>query len=132
MRKRTILFLLIGLLALSSAAFAANWKLVYRGDDPAMGMITVYIDSDSIVRNGDHLTYWTLSVYDLPFLDIKKMKCHHEVTLSNPRQMRDLGCISYDSNDHETGGRGSTVTEWQPVDEPQEIKEIEFALRYAK
>ncbi len=131
MKHRTVLVLTICLFLLSCTASATNWKLVYRGNDPALGMTSWYIDVDTIVKDGDHLTCWALSVYDLAFMDIKKMQFHFEVTLSQPRRIRELVSISYDEHDRETG-RSKAVTDWEPLTDPAEVREVDFALQHAR
>ena len=50
MKKRVICLMVLCLFILSNTAFATNWVNVYRED--RIGF-TLYVDSDSVVKNGD-------------------------------------------------------------------------------
>lgn len=127
--KRIICFLVLFLFILSNTAFAANWVYFVRNTSHGSN---IYIDSDTVVKNGDSIFFWNLEVFDQPVGSIKKNLWKQEAKLTNPRMLRGLESYAYDSNDKEVE-RGTAPGEWLKVP-PGSFADrlIDLALSYAK
>lgn len=138
MRKRLICFVAACVLSLSCTAYAAtNWVYVARSYN---NDATFYIDTETIRKNGDYITFWELEVYDREqdfaiVTGVKKSMAKLEAKWTSPRQYQELEYYLYDAQNHELwydnyDGYGSGflgVNSGSVID-----MEINMALRYAK
>ena len=133
MRKVTIgasLFVLL-LCAASATAQSGNW--VSGGTFRAIGGSgTFYIDQNSVVKNGDHVIFWVMLVWDQeePWSGAKKFVEKEEAILSNPRQIRQLEVYHYDRENKEFEHSAFPLGYHRPT--TNEDPEIDLALKYAK
>lgn len=141
--KRKVSYLAVFcLIALSNTAFAANWVNIGR-DDTFHN--TVYIDKDSLTKQGDKVTYWELMVKDDMLFDVldkgdidttKKTLMKWEAITSSPRQDRQLEIYTYDFDNQEKGSLRTPDAQFSPVDVNTRLpivgKVIDFALQNSK
>ncbi len=109
---------LITLLVLSSVPANAEWVAI--GYSESLGGYTVYIDPDTIRRNGDLVKVWALTDYitlrtvaDISFLS---SKAYNEFDCAEERQ-RDLAVTWFSGNMGNGNGvwNNSDETTWRPV-----------------
>lgn len=136
MKKRVTCFLVLCLFILSNTAFATNW--VYIGRSYMLGASNVYVDPDTVLRNGNNVIFWELLILDNTDSDgTKKWLYKKEAITSSPRQYRLLECYAYDANGQETYRDLNDTVGYFPVDNTgtdQELTNriIDFALQHAK
>ncbi|MCJ7663888.1 MAG: hypothetical protein MUO24_06570 [Desulfobacterales bacterium] len=131
-----LMVMVFSMFILSDKAFAANWVYVGRdeGSQPLVG--NVYIDSATVVRNGDAVVFLALWVYDAPFqLTTSPSLCQKssskfEAKLTSPYMFRNLETYFYDSNGNEIY-RDTTPEEWHQAGSVGDNL-INTALRYVK
>ena len=132
MKKILLSLAALFVIIVASNAFAANWQYCTRTNFG--GGCAVYVDAESVVRNGNNLTFWMLEVFDTTYAgsNVKKLLAKEEVRLESPRMLRGTESYTYDSNG-QIIDRGSTPGEWGQVPAGcyADIM-IDFALRYAR
>ena len=75
---------------------------------------TVYIDYDTIKKDGGHIYYWTLHEYFKPDEDgVLSVKTYYEVDCGVPRKFRWLSALSYEQSMGE-GSPSATINPKQP------------------
>jgi hypothetical protein len=82
-KKRLAWLLVLCLVILSNTAFAANW--VYVCKDDVFGF-PVYIDSETVVKDGNKLIFW----WEIVETDKTKNVWKIEATLASPRMYRNI------------------------------------------
>jgi len=125
-----VLFMLFTLLTLTNTAFASNWVFFGKVSNIFQTTSSQYIDSDSIFKDGNKLTYWSLEVLDKPQSHYAKAMMKLEVNLATPRKLRVLENYSFDAKNMENY-KDTTASAWENAS-PRYDKEIAFALKYAK
>jgi len=117
MRTSSIAF--VGALALiATEAHAANWQLLMSG-----AKTLVYIDTDTIVRDGSIATVWVRTKYRKPAkiseaLDQTQYNCA-------TRQRRPLYVVNYSPDGKNDGG--PAIGDWAPV-VPDSVGEATWEL----
>ncbi|MDR3561358.1 MAG: hypothetical protein P4N59_07960 [Negativicutes bacterium] len=142
MKKRVICLLVLCIMILSNTAFAANW--VYIGRDETFHN-TIYVDKDSITKQGDKVIYWELMVKDDVTLNVldkgdidttKKVLMKWEAITSSPRQDRQLEIYVCDLDNQEVGSHRTLDAKFSPVDVDTRLpivgQIIDFALQNSK
>ena len=128
MSKKIAGFALLFVLLLSNSVFAANWVFYSREGK----LHTLYIDSSSVYKDGDRMTYWVLQVLDRPLSsNYAKQTLKFEVKLNAPREFRIAESCIYDANNRPGGPHKVNPVEWEPA-EDYDNRQFDFALRYAK
>lgn len=130
MKGKIIRLLLVSLFLLSGTVFAANWVYV-AGDSNT----DLYIDSDTVSKNGNSLIFWDLLIFDQSSSGgIKKIMTKYEAKLSSPRMWMQLAFHAYDSNNQENHNNQIVNSyEWDQIEAGSNSdKEIDVALSYAK
>ena len=127
MNRKIAGLVMVLMLFLANSADAANWVYYNR----AANLHTVYIDSATVYKDGDKLTFWVLQVLDRPLsVNYAKQTLKFEVKLNSPREFRIAESCLYD-----TKNRPSTPKinepEWE-LAEDYDNRQFDFALRYAK
>jgi len=130
MKKRVIYLMVLCLFVLSNTAFATNWVNVYRED--RIGF-TLYVDSDSVVKNGDTIIFWELFVKDTPdsygsVKDLVKFEAKHP----RPYIGRSLEEYKYDSNNKQVWHDGQPWDFSSYDGQIYSCKAIDAAFQYAK
>ncbi len=127
MRKKIAGLVLLLMIFLANSVFAANWVYYNR-----VGKLhTEYIDSDSVFKDGNKLTYWLLQVLDKPLSsNYAKQTLKFEVKLNSPREFTIAESCIYDANNR-PGTPKIHEPEWE-VAENYDNKQIDFVLKYAK
>jgi hypothetical protein len=127
MGKKIAGLALVFVLLLSNSVFAASWVYYTR-----VGKIhTEYIDSSSVYKDGDRLTFWVLQVLDRPLSsNYAKQTLKFEVKLNAPREFRIAESCIYDANNR-PGTPKIYEDEWEPAAD-YDNRQFDFALRYAK
>jgi hypothetical protein len=135
--KRTslVLALVLGLfmlfiIATGGAAFATNWVEVPESDG------RLYVDADSVVKQGSAIIYWELLVYkpndnsrSVGNVKVAKIAYKYEVDLRTPRKMRYVLIVDFDANDQQIGNPSYHSGNWASV---SGRKATILALSYAK
>lgn len=138
MKKRFACLLFLFLFMVSNTAFATNWVYIARGYE---NDCNIYIDTDTVVKNGELIKYWELIVLDreedIEFIDgVKKIMVQYEAKWTSPRKYRDLQVYYFDARDNElwyddwTWDKDARFFSVDPgciMD-----REIDAALRYAR
>ena len=96
---------LIAQLSVINVVFATNWVYLDRLEGTRYGSCTEYLDTDSVLRKDDRLSYWTLWVmddYPRSYQTFKKMLRKNEALLTDPPQTRVSEYYQYDENNQET------------------------------
>lgn len=136
MKKRISILLVMSLLVLSSTAFASNW--VYYGRS---GLVpgNLYIDADSVMKNGDNLSYWELLVYDKLYFKVAKLMTKYEVILAPSRKYRIADSRYYNADNRddkemsELNDTDTTTGKWSDSFVGANMSaDTDFALKYAK
>ena len=130
MKRKTACLVLLVMLAFTSTTFATNWVFFAKIPNMFQSTSTQYIDSDSVFKDGNKLTYWSLEVLDKPQSHYAKAMMKLEVNLATPSKLRVLENYSYDPKNLEVYKETSATT-WENA-RPRYDKEINFALKYAK
>lgn len=139
MMHRAACSLALFLFLFSNTAFAANW--VYVTTSNLFGMPTrYYVDSETVIKNKDTITYWRLVVRDKtdPALGVKTYVEKIEAIPKDPRGTRSLEMHNYGPKGEyifgyptsdETKNRkfGSVINKGSPED-----MSIDVALKYAR
>lgn len=137
MKKSVICLLGLVLFLLFGTVFAAtNW--VYYGRSTIVAG-NLYIDADSVTKNGDNSTYWELLIYDKPIGVTAKLRTKYEVKLAPSRKYRIVDTHYYlaDNSDdkvmNEWNDADSSTGGWADSYVGTDISaETDFALKYAK
>jgi hypothetical protein len=58
------LLLLVSLFFLSGTVFAVNWVYFAKGNNPRYGNCNTYVDKDTVVKNGNNVTFWEQDILD--------------------------------------------------------------------
>lgn len=114
--------------------WATNWTYIGKGDNPKiLGNYEAYVDKDTVVSNGNKVSYWELQIYNDDADGVINEKSLHkiEAVTSSPRQWRQLEAYLYDAADRETV-HDTEPWSFSPVRLPIYDKEIDFALNHAK
>lgn len=103
MLRKTAALLLVSLFILSSSAYAAAWVYFQRLEGTRYGACTEYLDTDSVVKDNDKVTYWTIWVFDRKsqFHDMRKILWKKEAPLAVPPRHRSLEMYGYNGEDVE-------------------------------
>lgn len=103
MVRKTAALLLVSLFILSNSAFAANWVYFQRLEGTRYGACTEYLDADSVVKDDNKVTYWTILVLDekLKYDGTKKILYKKEAPLDGPPRHRTLEMYGYNVEDVE-------------------------------
>ncbi len=131
MKKKVVALVLLTLLVLTSTALATNWIFVKRVNDAG---VVVYIDSETVYKGSDTITFWSLGVWDQVRNDgVKKGMIHYEATLSRPWYYRQIEGYLYDERNNELN-HDTDVREWKlvPMNNSAIQKLVESALSYAR
>lgn len=137
--RRIICLIMLSLLILSNTAFATNWVFVTRNNNYGSNF---YIDTDTIVKKGDYVTFWDIEILDVPedydFIvpGVKKVMTHLEAKWTSPRRWREIEYYLYDAQNNELWYDNN---EWYddytfysvPSGSTTDL-EIDAALRYAR
>ena len=97
MTKSMVSMIFLFLLILSGTAFAANWVHLDKesiAGEPA----DVYVDSDSVIKNGDTITFWRLIVWEKPDMFIGAKQELQKWEAKQVRQGKTLEIYTYDSD----------------------------------
>lgn len=118
--KRVIILLVPCMVLLTSAAFATNWFYVCRtsfaDNTSAPGPVSsYYVDKNTVVKNGDKVTFWVKMVFDEEYMKNKTIYYKYEATLARPRQGRSLELYSYDAKGNENYNSHTPGTPFTPV-----------------
>jgi hypothetical protein len=97
MKKIMLLMVAIFVLVLSNQVFAANWQFVEQVQHPQCGAVSFYIDPQTVVKNGDTMTFDTQYVFSSPCNGETRKVNKEEVNLSS-RQRRYIETVGYDAN----------------------------------
>lgn len=117
----------ISFFLLSSSVFATNWALL-RQFHRLGATESDYIDSDTVIQNGNSLTFWELKNIVWPSR-VDTFLSKIEVTLTDPRQYRELEEYRYKNS--QQLGQGHTVP--TKFYDASKIKDdLDLALKYAK
>lgn len=100
---KIIALLLLVLMLGQGTAVAANWTYIQRLEGTRMGPCNEYLDTESVVKTGERMVYWTIWLLDAPGgkQQVRKILRKNEALLSDPKQMRALETYQYDINDAE-------------------------------
>ena len=132
MKKISLVLGALFLIMFASTACAANWQYFTRTDFG--GGCVVYVDTDSVVRDGTALTFWILEIFDTTYTgsNVKKLLMKEEVRLESPRMLRGTESHTYDSKGQFID-KNSTPDAWMQVPAGcyADIM-INFALKYAR
>jgi len=132
MKKSMICGLGLLLFLLGGTVFAANWVYI-RSDQGIDGSIKVYIDTESVVKNGNDLMYWGYALWSQPIGNVKGEETKYEVQLAYPRQYREVEVYDIDVNNNIKKNLDfSYPGNWYQVTSNVYNQEIDFALQYAK
>jgi hypothetical protein len=126
MKKIVICLLGLVLFLLSTTAFATNWVLLKQYHLTG-AKVYEYIDSDSVVQNGDSLFYWKVQNVVWP-KRVDAFMSKIEVTLTDPRQYRELESYRYKNG--QPFGQNMKPTRFSIASKIKE--DIDMALQYAK
>ncbi|MRR17407.1 MAG: hypothetical protein EG826_13215 [Deltaproteobacteria bacterium] len=97
MIKKTLSIIFLCFLITSSEVFAANW--IHTGKSSHAGEpVNDYIDSDSVVTNGDTIIFWSLTVWEKPDMFIGAKLELQKWEAKQKRQGRALEIYRYDAN----------------------------------
>jgi hypothetical protein len=131
MKRRSGCFLLLVLVALSNTAFATNWVYVGRSD---LFQGNVYIDSDTVLKDGTNLIFWDLEKLDKSDMQGDKKKLWKvEAKLNDPRQRKILERYNYDVDNRVNFHNTKADDAFHIVEKGSlAYAEIEIALAYAK
>lgn len=134
MKKSGICLLILLFVFLSGTVFATNWIYLRSDADIFDGSsIKVYIDTDSVVINGNDLTYWGYALWGKPIGDVTGEETKYEIQLTNPRLYRELEVYKIDiKNSSKKDEDVSYPSDWEKVTNDQFNEEINTALKYAK
>ena len=136
MNRKIICLVLLIMIIFTSPVFATSW--VYYGRNGSVSG-NVYIDADSVMKNGDNLSFWELFVYDKPIGTIAKLTTKYEVILAPSRKYRIASSCYYLANNQED----KEANEWNDADKTtgkwadsfvgkNMSAETDFVLKYAK
>lgn len=102
--SKIAVFSFIALLSLSNTAFATNWVYLQRLEGTRYGSCTEYLDTDSVTKIDNKLTYWTIWVIDqdFKFHDIGKIMWKKEATITTPLRRHSLETYFYNRKNLET------------------------------
>lgn len=118
---------LVLMMILANSAYAANWVFYNR----AAKLHTEYIDSTTVYKDGNKLTFWVLQVLDRPLAsNYAKQTLKFEVKLSSPREFRIVEFCIYDAKNR-PGTPNTKGYEWELAEE-YDNRQFDFALKYAK
>lgn len=127
MKKSVICLLgLLVLLLLSGTVFATSWILVKQYHLTG-AIVYEYIDSDTVVQNGDNLIFWKVQNIVWP-KRVDAFMSKIEVTLTDPRQYRELESDRYKNG--QPFGQNTTPSRFSVASKIKD--DIETALKYAK
>ena len=127
--NRKIAGLVVALMIfLANSADAANW--VYY--DRVANLHTEYIDSATVYKDGNTLTFWVLQVLDRPLsINYAKQTLKFEVRLNSPREFRIAESCLTDDKKRTGTPKINNEPEWE-IAEDYDNRQFDFALRYAK
>ena len=97
MKKRIAAIIFMCLLIFAGSAFAANWIHTDKGFN-AGEPVDDYLDSESVVKNGDTITFWRLTVWEKPDMFIGAKLQIEKWEAKQIRQGRILERYAYDVN----------------------------------
>ncbi len=136
---KKVIFCFLAFLFFSGSAFATNW--VHVTTNTMLGITAkYYIDSDSVTRNKDTITYWRLTVNDKPepAMKTKRILDKVEARTNEPRGTRILEShwysekgeivLEYPESEQTRNGRFSSIL----VKGSPEDMTVGIALKYAK
>ena len=129
MSKVVAIFLVV-LFMCSNTVLAANWVYLQRQEGTRDGPCTEYIDADSVIKEENKVTYWTIWVFDEKshHHNIMKMLRKKETILSSqPQQHRILERYFFNAENEE-------IKQYlEPVKDYGELTdEVKRALGYAQ
>jgi len=138
MKKRVACFMVLCLFILSNTAFATNWVFFERRSDPNdpgvriySSSYNIYIDAESVFKDGNSFVYWEKKLFDNPSYGAKEYLTNWVVNLPT-QQFRTLETHMYDSKNHEIYTNYSPG-DWTKYDPNSLVSaQITFALRYAR
>lgn len=129
MSKMVAIFLVV-LFMCSNTVLAANWVYLQRQEGTRYGPCTEYIDADSVIKEENKVTYWTIWVFDekSDHHNIMKMLRKKETILSaQPQQHRILKQYFFDAENEEIQHYLEPVKDYGKLTD-----EVKRALGYAK
>ena len=127
MNRKIAGLILVLMIFLTNSAYAANWVYYNR----VANLHTEYIDSATVYKDGNKLTFWVLQVLDRPLsINYAKQTLKFEVKLNSPREFRIAESCLYDVKNR-PGTPKVNEPEWEPA-EDYDNRQFDFALRYAK
>ena len=96
MSRKIVCLMILLIIFLTNTVFATNW--VFVGASMLTGVKSnIYVDSDSVIKNGETVTFWTLTANEKPdFTEMKNQLEKHDA--KQPRMMRSLANYSYYAN----------------------------------
>lgn len=95
MKKKMLSIIFLCLLIASGEVSAANW--IHLGKSSIAGEpVNYYVDSQSVVKNGDAITFWRLIVWDKPDMFIGAKLELQKWEAKPIRQGRTLEMYTYD------------------------------------
>ena len=100
---KIIALLLLVFMIGQGTAVAASWTYIQRLEGTRMGPCGEYLDTESVVKTGQKLVYWTIWLLDAPGgkKQVRKILRKNEALLNDPKQIRALETYQYDINDAE-------------------------------
>ena len=130
MNRKIVCLVLLLMFSFTTTTFATNWVFFEKVPNMFQSTSSQYIDGDSVFKDGNKLTYWSLEVLDKPQSHYAKAMMKLEVNLASPSKLRVLENYSYNVKNLEVY-KDTTVTAWENAS-PKYDKEISFALKHAK
>jgi hypothetical protein len=131
--RKVVCLIMLCLLILSNTVLASNWVYVGRSYEYHSNF---YIDTETIVKKGDYITFWDIEILDVPDADVKKIMTHFEAKWTTPRRYREIEYYYYDTQNNELWYDNN---EWYDDYTFYSIQsgsimdlEIDAALRYAR
>ena len=112
MKRKIVGLVLLIMITFSSTTFASNWVFFGKVSNMFQTTSSQYIDSDSVYKDGNKLTYWSLEVLDKPQSHYAKAMMKLEVNLATPRKLRVLENYSYDAKNLENY-QDKTASAWE-------------------
>lgn len=127
MKRKIAGVVLILLVFLADSAYAANWVYYTR-----VGQLhTEYIDSTTVYKEGNKLTFWVLQVLDRPLAsNYAKQTLKFEVKLASLREYKIVESCIYDVNNR-PGTPKFDEFDWE-VASDYDNRQFDFVLKYAK
>jgi hypothetical protein len=111
-------------------ASAANWQFVTKAQHPQCGVVSFYLDTQSVVKNGNTITFDMQYIYSTPCNGETRIVNKLEVDLSS-RQRRYIETISYDASGKEVAR--AAMSPWHEITPNSSIDAvINRAMQYAR